>query len=328
MTTIDPALGPTPENFDELLAYVLRLKADYDSHNHDGISSQEFQTINAETVSARTFTIRKDSYGSVVSGLWLGLVGDRMQLNLGDSTSYIKFDENGNIKISGDLEGGSLNINGNAVIDSNGYATFKGVSILNSKIYSAFESNTRFSPSSAGSGSVNFGSSGAQLATSTTSNSHAQIVMIVVGYNVFAGQPTFSCTMRINKIDTSNGTHFYGLGNVGAPADFPGSDHIGFKIVGNALYGTCGNGSTATASLLSSVSVSDAVDMILRINGQWGSLTSVDFYYRINSGSFSSATTISTNLPDTTSAYLCFHVDNGATTSDIESYVQSMSYER
>jgi hypothetical protein len=71
---------------------ILDLRAEYDAHNHDGASSKSFQTLVAETISARALSIRKTSFTSTQSGLWAGLVGDTMKFVLGSSTIKLSWD--------------------------------------------------------------------------------------------------------------------------------------------------------------------------------------------------------------------------------------------
>lgn len=92
---------------------LIKLRQDFDSHIHDGISSKTFQTLIAETVSARVLAVRKSSFTDNTAGLWVGLVGNQPKFFLGDSTNYFKFDQNG-IAVS-------VGSSGSLVI-SNGYA--------------------------------------------------------------------------------------------------------------------------------------------------------------------------------------------------------------
>lgn len=81
-------IGTGPE---ELQAAILRLRQDFDAHIHDGVSSRSFQTLTAETVSARAILVRKTSYADSAAGIWMGMVGSTMQLSLGNATNYLQW---------------------------------------------------------------------------------------------------------------------------------------------------------------------------------------------------------------------------------------------
>ncbi len=82
-------IGTTPE---ELQYALMQLRADFDAHTHDGASSRSFETIVAETVSARVLLVRKTSYADTASGIWMGEVDGIMRLKLGSAASYLQWD--------------------------------------------------------------------------------------------------------------------------------------------------------------------------------------------------------------------------------------------
>lgn len=109
------------ETLPSLRENLVRLRSDYDNHIHDGTSSRTFQTLIAETVSARALAVRKFSFTDNTAGLWTGLVGNQPKFFLGDASQYFKFDQNG-IAISVG-SGGSLIITqsiGTLTLNSNG----------------------------------------------------------------------------------------------------------------------------------------------------------------------------------------------------------------
>lgn len=83
-------IGTTPE---ELQRALIDLRQEFDAHIHDGSNSRGFQTINAETISAHTFLIRKTSYADTAVGIWMGIdEGDGvMKLKLGSGSSYLQW---------------------------------------------------------------------------------------------------------------------------------------------------------------------------------------------------------------------------------------------
>jgi hypothetical protein len=107
------------------------------------------------------------------------------------------------------------------------------------------------------------------------------------------------------------------------------TDHCGFKVLAAAgvasLYATQGNGSTETASsALTTIATTDQVDVMLKINGS----SSIDYYWRKNGGTWSSATNLATNLPDTASALAQFSTSNNSTAAQNNFEFIAASYSR
>lgn len=83
-------IGTEPE---QLQSALIELRADFDAHVHDGASSKNFETINAETISAHTMLVRKTSYTDGAVGIWMG-IDDKdglMKLSLGSATQYMQW---------------------------------------------------------------------------------------------------------------------------------------------------------------------------------------------------------------------------------------------
>ena len=98
-------IGSTPE---ELQSALINLRADFDSHIHDGASSKNFQTLTAETVSSRVLLVRKTSYTDNASGIWMGLIGNTMALKLGNATNSFAWDGSNLTVIGGTITGGVI----------------------------------------------------------------------------------------------------------------------------------------------------------------------------------------------------------------------------
>lgn len=82
-------IGATPE---ELQSALILLRQEFDAHIHDGSSSKGFETIQAETLSARTIMIRKTGYNDSASGIWMGEdQNGTMLLKLGSGSSYLQW---------------------------------------------------------------------------------------------------------------------------------------------------------------------------------------------------------------------------------------------
>ena len=89
-TTLSPI--DVPEDVPGIRGWLKSFREDFESHNHDGINSKRFLTLLAETISARTYAVRKTSFTSTLAGLWMGIVGSTMKFVLGDANNYIKWD--------------------------------------------------------------------------------------------------------------------------------------------------------------------------------------------------------------------------------------------
>ena len=107
-------IGKSPE---ELQSALILLRQEFDAHNHDGASSRDFQTLIAETVSARVVTIRKSSFNDATAGIWMGLDDNIMKLSLGDGSSFLTW--NGTtLAISGTLTATAGTIGGWTINDT------------------------------------------------------------------------------------------------------------------------------------------------------------------------------------------------------------------
>lgn len=79
---------------DELRRSLLEFWAQFDAHNHDGISSKSFDAIMAKTIQSQVISIRKGQYTDPVVGMWAGIdpTDNLMKLYVGDATNYLKWD--------------------------------------------------------------------------------------------------------------------------------------------------------------------------------------------------------------------------------------------
>ncbi len=166
-----------------------------------------------------------------------------------------------------------------------------------------FTAVARFTASVTGGGTNNFNGPGFYQSTSATGTSGAMLKWLIVPGttgSVYLGSPMFSALVSPQGLGTDL-DWFVGLGS-----DFTGTgsaitytvNHAGFKMQGaSSVYttkATQANGTTETASAnLATFAAQGDLDLILKIN----STTSIDYYTRLNSGSLSSATNLSTNMP-------------------------------
>lgn len=173
-------------------------------------------------------------------------------------------------------------------------------------------------------------SSGSSSGNTTTVKAH---IALDAGFNVYAGSPIFTTSILCNSLTkaSGSGSSFFGIGQptVAGSGHTYTVRHIGFKILKSggtvSLYATQADGTTETASAaLTTLSDSDSLDLIARVNGT----SSVDYYYRKNGGSLSSATNLTTNIPSGTSTDLQFSVSNNSTAFTFAFACPYASYER
>lgn len=187
------------------------------------------------------------------------------------------------------------------------------------------------------SGTGTFNTNGVNLDTTATGTRAAGITLAVgvAGVsvsNVFLGSPVFSCSFIVSALGTT-GSAYFGLGAVtkdGSGHTYT-TDHCGFKLLiadsVASLHATQGNGSAETASAAlttTSAANTDFIEVLLKVNGT----SSVDYYWRKNGGSWSSATNLTATMPDTAAELIQFSVSNNATATQHVVNLNSASYTR
>lgn len=187
-----------------------------------------------------------------------------------------------------------------------------------------FETQGRFTITLS-SGTATFGTQGLVLDTTATGGRTAKVNIPSPssGNNWFLGSPMMSATFGLDVL----GTTAKGAIVAGADVD-PTQDHFGFKILVAAgvasLYATQADGTTETASsALTTIATSDLVDVCAKMNGT----SSIDYYWRKNGGSWSSATNLTGNMPSSTNEQnATCQVAN--TTGQFQMQVLNYTYER
>jgi hypothetical protein len=187
-----------------------------------------------------------------------------------------------------------------------------------------YQSNLKKNTTVAGSGAATFPTTTWDFLTLNTVGGATSSVF--VGWNPIVagflqGQEAFlAMVIRLNTVG-SDSESFFGLATGGIRNMTGGNlidytiSHIGFKITWASsgtisMYATVANATTETASAaLTTLSVNDRIEMFVQCHGTT-SLTSVDFYWRKNDGSLSSATNITTNLPAANTDVVCAMVGN------------------
>ncbi len=317
-------IGKTPE---ALQTAIKALRADFDSHIHDGGSSKLFQTLVAETISARAWTIRKSSYTDTTAGLWAGLVGDTMKMYVGDANNFMKWD-GATLTISGAITGGSLNINNNAIIDSSGNATFIGVTSLNLKAYTNFENSGRFILT--GDVAPTFGNNGMVVAPVATATHYARALWWITNY-LFNNNPSFTCSLLALSVGSGEAVGFIGLGKptiTGSGITESGTNYCGFefsKVSGvlTVIAIQCDGGGTPTFSgTLATLSDNDSLELFIKMTP-----SGINYYTRYNGGALSAATTLTTHMPSGSETYISFIMSNKGDANNIQIQMQCAAYE-
>lgn len=197
-----------------------------------------------------------------------------------------------------------------------------------------FESNSsRFILDQTGTGTEVFDSNGVSMKTGATISSYAQLIAnILLGTSKLeVGNPSFSGSFYLQTSGTTF-DYFIGIGSPGI--DGSGitftDKHIGFKVVRTAsgtinLFATQANGTTETASSsLTTLTDGDDLELILKVN----STTSVDYYWRKNSGTLSAATNLTTNMPTTVGGSITIKISNHGVATATTLVSTRMNYTR
>lgn len=179
-------------------------------------------------------------------------------------------------------------------------------------------------------GTNSFGTNGLVMLTSSTANRRCGVQTQTGGSNnnIFIGSPVITSFISVNGIGTA-GFFFVGLGDVQGTITV---NHIGFKIEFTAgptatLYGSQADGTTEskTAALTTFAASNDEIEVCAKVNGT----SSVDYYWRKNGGSWSSATNLTTNMPGAASQMIFDTTLNNAATATANTVtVCSYSYVR
>jgi hypothetical protein len=194
-----------------------------------------------------------------------------------------------------------------------------------------FDAAGRYTTQQTGAGAaVSFGTSGVDLYVDVAPSSYALIQwQPAQNGNAMLGDPVVGWRISPNWLQSDFTMRFV--------SGFPGSDtdtHSGFKLTRTGsgtitLSATQADGVTeATSSLSTAVVEGDDLELIMCPHGS-GSLTSIDYYYRINGGALNGPTTLSTHLPTGgNDGLLNAYVSNNAVAIEAECNVYSMSYYR
>jgi hypothetical protein len=288
---------------------IIELRKDFEAHNHDGVSSRAFETVRAESVASRAYSIKKFGFSDDTEGFWVGLVGSVVKFFLGSATNYIKWD------------GSRISIAGS-------------ISLTGIRSSTCFETAARFTQTVTGSGAVTFGNGGVAISPGVTGTSSAMNEWFTTQI-IFANSPVFSTVLNLSNVDQANGvgSAYFGMGNVtvsGSGHTNFTTSHAGFKILKSGgvinLVATQadGNGGETVSSLTPSLNANDILDLVVKINGT----SSIDYFYRKNSGPLTHLANLTTRVPTAVSNKSQFSSSNDGTAFNFEFIVISASYDR
>lgn len=198
-----------------------------------------------------------------------------------------------------------------------------------------FSSTTRFNKAVSG-GTNTFGTDGLVLNTTSTTSRWAITrfdwgASWGGGSTFPIGSPSFSSRFYISV--GSDMVFLCGIGEMindtAGGSTTCTSKHIGFKITRTSsgdieLFATQANGTTESATKMATVATANEIEVIFQVNGS----SSVDYYYRVNGGALSSATNITTNMPTTAEAWVCWGINNRSSAADSSAYIFNGSFQR
>jgi len=307
-----------------------------------GASASLFAPSTLDTSSSVTGAIRTSGGISAAKAGWIGT-----NLNVGVAGTAT-----GELRLSG-ATSGTVTIKTNATAgtwtlelpandgdsgqflqtNGSGVAIWAAATVATSpnvKFATMFDSSTRWSTNHS-SGTATFGASGVSLDTTATGSRQAHIyassTISGAKNEAYLGSPSFSCSFACMTIGTT-GNSFCGIGDPSTAGVGSTVNHAGFfaqTVAGVcSLYASNSAGSANTkSSALTTIAAGDVVDCYLKFNAS----TSIDYYWRINGGAWSSATNQSTNIPIGDEAtYMSFFAKN--TTGQFVVIYQAATLER
>lgn len=181
-----------------------------------------------------------------------------------------------------------------------------GTPALATMFSTAFETAARFTATTTSSGSTSLGTSGLNLTTGASSGSFAKYRLQMFGNggnsdSLWIGSPVFSVGIMFDAFSVAgSGTIGAFIGNVtfGGGTITLTNRHIGFKIVAVSgtfsVFGTQADGTTENAtSALTTMTTGDYIELLCKVNAT----SSVDYYWRKNTATWSAATNLTTNMP-------------------------------
>lgn len=217
-------------------------------------------------------------------------------------------------------------------VDENGRVTAIGISTLNKKAYTNFESSGRFITSVGNSGSATFGNQGVTLSTGTTVTGNGGYVRTLWDIsNVFTNEPTFSATLYMFSVNSGDARSFIGLGLPtvsGSGIVYSGKSQIGFKVDKTSGVVTVssemndGGSGTSVGTNITTLTTNDTIELFLQ-----ATTSAVYWYYRKNGGEITLGDTQTTHIPTGGSQYITFATSNAGSANNFQIVLQCAAYE-
>lgn len=226
------------------------------------------------------------------------------------------------------------------VLTSNGTdwtsAAPAAASNISTLISTSFEDIARFNNLKSGSAVTTF-SNGVSVLTGATSSGYNDLQFYLGRTTAktlaFKGNPKFSATFAWYNYHPNAAQMYVGIGyvNGGATSNTWTNNHFGFKTTASSgivsLYATQADGGTENASsALTTLAENDLIDVYAEMTSD----TNVKYYWRKNGGAWSSATTLTSNIPASTesSVLASFSSINGSDGQSAGLYLAGFNYMR
>ncbi len=220
----------------------------------------------------------------------------------------------------------------NFSLTSTGYLTAIGLTSLNMKAYTDFETAGRFIASGgAGTNPPAFGNTGATIITSAVATTFCKILWQANGF-VFNNNASFTASLQCaTGFAAGDGVGFIGLGNPtidGSGFTETGTNYCGFEIkkasgVTTIIPVQCDGGGTVTfGSSFATLSNGTWLELFIKMRSG-----AIDYYVRVNGGTLSAPTTLSATLPSGADNNIQFSLSNKGSANDFSYILGSASYE-
>lgn len=273
---------PVPDTLEGVRSYLARMRADFDSHNHDGANSRRFLTMKAETLSSRTIAMRKTAYTDTAAGLWIGLVNSIVKMNLGSASSYLKWDGT-NLSLAGALTASSIDIpdtstansfhvesdgdtywgatalaNATASVSKAGDAVFNSLERRDFHWFTLFESIDGYAKG----GTPVLNQDSVTIPTTNVATNTCELQKIASYSNSFTWDKRRKA--RFGVVFDTNTLQYIDIvtGGINYGGDIR---HIGFRVLNGTLYALSDNGTgEETTSLVASIATNTIYELEVR----------------------------------------------------------------
>lgn len=338
---------------------IANLNSDQSSDNSGQLEVQA-DTMGSGVDSSTTeqgvgqYSSGKTMFDNSQIGYILGVDKGTAKFYIGSTTSYLNWDGT-TLTVKGSISATAIDIpdtvtansfhvdsSGNAWwgattlaastanVTAAGVGTFAGLSVLNKKTYTCFETAGRFVSTVGGTGTNSFGNQGVTIAPGVNATSFS-ILQWKIG-NVMTNNPTFTCTVVALGLVAASGDSrcFIGMGQptvTGGGITYSTINHIGFTI--NKSSGTVNVGSEmgdATGNVgttFTTISDNDVLELFIKVTA-----ASVKFYYRKNGGALTLGDTQTTHIPTAAGEdSITFNTSNAGTAFNCQLIMQCAAYE-